>query len=63
VRWHLGLYEPSSRPLEMNMSKAEVRAQIADIERQLVTIDASKRFWSWQRAYLPILEKRLREHF
>lgn len=43
------------------MSKAELARQIADIQHQLDTLDASRRFWSWQAAYLPILEKQLRE--
>ncbi|SDF40130.1 hypothetical protein SAMN05216337_105418 [Bradyrhizobium brasilense] len=43
------------------MRKTEPRL-IDEIKRQLEAIPSDKRYLSWQFAYLPILEKRLREH-
>jgi hypothetical protein len=43
------------------MSTAELNL-IDDIKRQLGLIHPAKRHLSWQFTYLPILEKRMREH-
>ncbi len=43
------------------MSKAELAKQIAGIESQLEALPTERRYFSWQFAYLRVLQKQQRD--